>query len=361
MGSDALTRLLVRIVEEIRVSESEDLDREFLEVQEFVAAGEDVSHWRYLLGNAVAARRADICDFLLGQGLDGSEELYWLAFGHEDVPARLSLLKIFYRHGVRLSQEQNDSGDTSVHAAAECGQLEILKFLIEEMDGTCAFRQVNDLDWTPLHAAVAGGCLECARYLLEQGHDPNATAHVLRKDRLGWSILDKAVKEGKAEMVRLLLDWKADPDFPGWMWTSARDHAKGTPFEEMLAVPRLANPKFSPHRQEMERQLLVGQPEGSTIDWAGSQATGPVMQLRGDPLQAADQLHLVDPKGKTVRRGRLRFLILTPEQNLRAFWMEEEGVVPPYVWQELSEEQRSHLSMDRRNQEFRSFIDGSRS
>jgi ankyrin repeat protein len=341
------------------VSESQELEDAFLEVQEFVAAGEDVSHWQYLLGNAVSARREDICDFLLSCGLDGSEELYWLAFGREDVPARLSLLKLFRRHGVRVSQEQNDNGDTSVHAAAEYGQLEILRFLVEEMDGSCAFRQVNDLDWTPLHAAVAGGCLKCARYLLEQGHDPNATAHVLRDDRLGWSILDKAVKEGNAEMVQLLLDWKADPDFPGWMWTTARDHAKGTPFEEVLTIPHLANPKFSPHRKEIERQLLVGQPEGSSIDWAGSRPAGPVMQLRGDPVQAVDQLQLVDPEGKTILRGRFRFLILTPEQKLHAFWMEESGVVPPASWQQLSEEQRSHLRMDRRNQEFRSFLDGS--
>lgn len=356
-----MKRLPERFVEEIRVSESEELEKAFLEVQEFVAAGEDVSHWQYLMGNAVSARREDICDFLLSHGLDGSEELYWLAFGNQDVPARLNLLELFHRHGVRVSQEQNENGDTSVHAAAEYGQLEILKFLVERMDGRCAFRQVNDLNWTPLHAAVAGGCLECTRYLLEQGHDPNATAHVLRDDRLGWSILDKAVKDGKVEMVRLLLDWKADPDFPGWMWTTARHHAEGTLFEEMLAVPRLAKPKFSPHRKEIERQLLLGQPEGSSIDWAGSRAAGPVMQLRGDPLQAADQLQLVDPTGKTTLRGRFRFLILTPDQNLKAFWMEKEGVVPPAVWQELNEEQRSHLCMDPRNQEFRAFIDGSRS
>lgn len=98
-----------------------------------MAAGEDFRHWQYLLGNAVSARREDICYFLLGRGLDSSEELYWLAFGREDGPARLSLLKLFHRHGVRVSQEHNDNGDTSVHAAAEYGQLEILRFLVEEM------------------------------------------------------------------------------------------------------------------------------------------------------------------------------------------------------------------------------------
>lgn len=337
--------------------EAEDMEEAFLEAQEFAAIGEDVGHWEYLFDYATWDRREDICEFLLAHGVCGAPYLHALAYGEDQVELRLRLIKLFHRHGVTVPQERDESGDTSVHNAAWSGQLEILRYLVEEMDGRWAFTRVNDLDYTPLHAAVDKGSLECARYLLAQGHDPNATAHVLCEDKLGWSILDCAVKNGNEDMVRLLLEWKADPDFPGWMWTTARDHAEGTPFEALLAVPRLAKPKFTPHRQEIERQLLHGQPDGCQIDWNGSRPAGPVQQLRGDPLQAADELQLIGPDGQLVRRGKFRFLILTPEQDLRAFWMDESGTVPDEVWNGLSQEQRSHLSMDPRNQEFRQDLD----
>ena len=335
----------------------EELEEAFREAQEFAAIGKDVAHWAYLLEYAAWERNEEVCEFLVSRGVDGSPWLHALAYGNDQVELRLRLIKLFHRHGATVPQERTESGDTSVHKAAGSGQLEILRYLVEEMEGRCAFVKVNDLDQTPLHAAVGSGHLECARYLLEQGHDVNATAHVLCPDKLGWSILDRAVERRDEEMVRLLLEWRADPDFPGWMWTTARDEAEGTQFAEILAVPKLAGPKFTKHRLEIERQLLLREPAGASIDWRGSRAAGPVMQLRGDALQAADDLQVIGPNGELVRRGRFRFLILTPEQDLRCFWLDQDGIVPETTWNALTSEQRSHLVMDRRNAQFREDLD----
>ena len=125
----------------------------------------------------------------------------------------------------------------------------------------------------------------------------------------------------------------------------------------MLDIPHLAGPEFSPHCREIERQLVQDYPAGSSIDWLGSNGAGPVLQLRGDPLQAADNLQLVDPQGKTLLRGPFRFLILTPEQQLRAFWMQQEGIIADRTWNALTPEQRRHLVMDCRNQPFRDNLD----
>ncbi|MBS2038749.1 ankyrin repeat domain-containing protein [bacterium] len=335
----------------------EEIEEAFLEAKEFAAVGEDIRHWAFLLEHAAWERREDMLEFLLSHGMDGAPILHALAYGDDQPDLRLRLIKLCHRFGATVPLETSESGDTSVHSAAGSGQLEILKYLVEEMDGHAAFRKVNDLDRTPLHEAVANGRFDCAQYLLEMGHDPNATAHVLCDDQLGWSILHLAVKGGHDEMVRLLLDWRADPDFPGWMWTTARDAAAGTRFEEMLAVPRLARPKLTPHRAEIERQLLLGHPDGVSVNWRGSRPAGAVKQLRGQPLQGVDDLQLLDTNGEVVKRGRFRFLILTAEQDLRCFWLEQDGVVPDSILAGLTEDQRSDLVMDPRNSEFRADLD----
>ena len=61
--------------------------------------------------------------------------------------------------------------------------------------------------------------------------------------------------------------------------------------------------------------------------------------------------------GELVRRGRFRFLILTQEQDLRCFWLEQDGIVPDSTWGALTDEQRSHLAMDPRNGAFREDLD----
>jgi len=328
----------------------EDVENDFLQVQRAAAEGQDIRPWGYLLGNAVSDGREDICEFLLAHGLDGHEDFAWIPrYDQLGVPTQLSLLRLFHRHGVRVSQENPDDGQTSVHVAAQDGRLELLRYLVEEADGKSAFNRLNDLDWTPLHCAVHDGHLDCARYLLENGANPNAIAYLINPKRIGDTVLREA--KNNCEMIALLLEWGADPDFPGWMWVSASSEA---PLQPLFAVPALSSPQSSPHVAEIERQLLENAPPGSSIDWQGSQPSGPVVQLRGQPLQAADRVQLVDPQGKTVFRGQFRFLILTGEQQLRAFWIEQEGVIPEPIWNGLSEDQSFFVSADSRNQSFRS-------
>ena len=323
------------------------MEADYLLVQDLVAQGQDIKPWDYLLGNAASHGREDICQFLLSNGVDGHEHFAWLPH-YDQLPNQMDLLRLFCHYGVRVSRENPDDGETSMHHAALLGNLTVLRFLVEEAEGKSAFNVLNDLDWTPLHCAVHDGHLDCARYLLDQGADPNAIAYRLTPKRIGDTVLLEAA--GNDSMIALLLEWGADPDFPGWMWRSFRSKAGSHP---LLAIPRLDSPEASPHRAEIEQQLLESAPHGSSIDWQGCQPHGPVVQLRGQPLQAADRVQLVNPVGKIVWRGRFRFLILTGEQRLRAFFVDREGVIPQSIWQELCASQRFFVCSDVRNQDFR--------
>lgn len=117
----------------------EETEEAFLEAQEFAAIGEDVGHWEYLFDYAAWERREDICEFFLAHGIPGEPYLHALAYGEAQVELRLRLIKLFHRYGVLVPHDRQASGDTSVHHAAWSGQLEILRYLVEEMEGRWAF------------------------------------------------------------------------------------------------------------------------------------------------------------------------------------------------------------------------------
>jgi len=109
--------------------------------------------------------------------------------------------------GGSVGQERPEDGSTSVHRAAETGQLAALR-LLWQADGATARERYDFLGRTPLACAAAGGHLQCLQFLLQQGalvdnYDPR---------RRGLSALDEAVRFGHREAARLLLEWGADPD-----------------------------------------------------------------------------------------------------------------------------------------------------
>ena len=190
-----------------------------------------------------------------------------------------------------------------------------------------------------------------------------------RDDRIGYTPIADAVRRGNVPMTKLLLQYGADPDRPGWMWTTARHRLDDveepalSKLTKLLEVPPLKKLKVSKHVAEVERQLLAdlkhhGYPE-LTLSWRGSKVIGATVQVRGERLARFGNIRLCDERGEVVGRGEFGFLVLTVELEFRVFWSEIKlegktitpgnGTIPGHVWNALTEEQLSWLIMDSRN------------
>lgn len=307
------------------------------------------------LSQAVQQGHGEIVRLLLERGAQvdvrgwsGLSPLYWAAFG-----GKLEIARMLLEAGARVTQERSENEETSMHAAADKGDVDMLRLLLERGGGASALGVFDKpLDCTPLHLAIRSESVEAVQLLLEAGSDPDALSHITQLDTIGDPPLRHAVQSGNAAMVALLMQYGADPDRPGWWWNTARHDSEEQSEEirQLIAVPPLAHPSQSPHRDEIERQLRedarqYGLPDVE-FDWDRAEGTGEVYQLRGLPLQAAR--HPV---------GSWEFLALTVERELRAFWtrLREHSVagIPRHVWDALTEEQHSWLPMDGRNQRWR--------
>lgn len=76
------------------------------------------------------------------------------------------------QRGARVTCEEPDDGETSVHLASATGRVEVLEELLKA-DGKEALSKFDECGWTPLHLAVFYSQLECVRVLLSHGADPN--------------------------------------------------------------------------------------------------------------------------------------------------------------------------------------------
>ena len=100
------------------------------------------------------------------------------------------------------------SGKNPLHAAADSGNFEVVRTLIESRANP-AYINARDggLGWTPLHWAADGRYFKdgsLLRILLEHGADINAQTHG------GWTPLHRASNYGALEVVCLLLEHGAD-------------------------------------------------------------------------------------------------------------------------------------------------------
>jgi hypothetical protein len=114
-------------------------------------------------------------------------------------------------------------GDTALHAAAERGDTQVLRLLLDA-DGKRFLETYGMLSgWraTPLGVAAKFGHLNACRVLIDAGADVNAHDEL----SIGETPLSEAVQNQHADVVRLLLAAGADPDIPGWMQVSARERA----------------------------------------------------------------------------------------------------------------------------------------
>ena len=329
-----------------------------------------------LLSVAVIEQKLDVVEWLLEQGVDpndsdpyddGCSALWWVVLGRN-----WDLIRLLVKHGatVRSNVDSDQTDDTPLHQAADTGDDELVTFLVNEAKGRAAFEIFDVCDWSPLHSAINSGHLTTAKLLLDFGHDPNALVQVLHDDRIGCSPISLATRLGNAEMTALLLTYGADPDRPGWMWITARDQLDDleepalSKLSKLLEVPPLKKLKDSHHIAEVERQLLAdlshhGFPN-LNLSWKGSKVIGTTIQVGGDRLARFSNIRLCDQRDEVIGRGEFGFLVLTVELEFRVFWSELKiegekitpgnGTIPGHVWHALSEEQRSWLIMDSRNE-----------
>jgi len=126
------------------------------------------------------------------------------------------LVEILVEAGASVDAEQPEHESTSLHAASEHGNLEIVKFLLKA-NGESALNKFDYISRTPLMCAVDIGNIEIAKVLIEAGADVNAND----EPRIGNNALLVATMMENFEMARLLVDAGADPTLRGWMGISA--------------------------------------------------------------------------------------------------------------------------------------------
>ncbi len=105
----------------------------------------------------------------------------------------------------------NTDGMTALHFAAQNGNTEVVKYLIE--NGADIEAQDTILSRSPMHLAAENGNLDCVKYLAEQGAD------LLDKDSYGATALHYAAKNNRLDIIKYLVSKKMDytaKDVRGW-------------------------------------------------------------------------------------------------------------------------------------------------
>ena len=121
---------------------------------------------------------------------------------------RMDVIRFLLEHGADPHQ-RTSHGISALHKVARCRNLEVVRYLVEEL--RLDVNAKDPLGWTPLYLAALNDCTETARCLLEHGADVNA------RTRDGSTPLMAAAKEiledgQHSELVKLLLDAGAEVD-----------------------------------------------------------------------------------------------------------------------------------------------------
>jgi len=110
-----------------------------------------------------------------------------------------------------VDEDGKDEAKVSLHAAAEEGNIDTLKSLLERGVDINAHDTSNQ---TPLDRAAAKGNVDIVRLLIERG------AKVDSRDKRGWTPLHESSQYGQLEVSRVLLDHGADVNARNWIyWT----------------------------------------------------------------------------------------------------------------------------------------------
>lgn len=145
-----------------------------------------------------------------------SPPLYWAAAGNN-----LQIAQILVDAGATVEGELplSKEGETSLHVAAEQGNLAIVELLLTA-GGKATLNVFDYIDRTPLICAVDSNNTETVRVLIDARSDVNMVA---TQNRIGDPAIKHAVREARIEIIRLLLGAGADPRITGWMQCTAID------------------------------------------------------------------------------------------------------------------------------------------
>eukprot|EP01006_Ploeotia_vitrea_P003646 TRINITY_DN112988_c0_g1_i1.p1 TRINITY_DN112988_c0_g1~~TRINITY_DN112988_c0_g1_i1.p1 ORF type:complete len:746 (+),score=313.35 TRINITY_DN112988_c0_g1_i1:31-2268(+) len=116
---------------------------------------------------------------------------------------RLNVLT-WLRQKVLLSEVlRNKQGYNIMHVAAETGDMECLRFLLDACDTTVSLKMVNADKRLPVHVAAMNGHVDVVRTLLDAV--PEHDVNVCDESDRGDTLLTLAVREAKWEMARALV------------------------------------------------------------------------------------------------------------------------------------------------------------
>lgn len=210
-------------------------------VAEAIRRGADVNAlWddQTVLSAAVSIADVGLLRLLLSAGADpnrrnpdGTTALTWC--GDVELTRMLLDAGASARHEYHKQDYQPPRVEySSLHHAADDGDVERLRLLIERGDAACLLDTFGmaSLAWTPLHCAANEGHYEAAQLLIEAGANPN----LVDEDFLSYTAISLAADRDDLGMVRLLLTHGADPTLAIGLNSSALDIAR-----KHLAKPEL--------------------------------------------------------------------------------------------------------------------------
>jgi len=148
---------------------------------------------------ACAATRINLNQQDERKTFSGRSLLHWAVASQQP-----EMVKLLLDRGADLGlQSRSDRGAQPIHLAAESGQGDILRQLLEQ---GAALESRDYFKRTPLHRAIEAGQFEISQQLIAAGANPNA------RDRIGTTPLMLSTKQTDIKFIRLLMDSGADPD-----------------------------------------------------------------------------------------------------------------------------------------------------
>jgi ankyrin repeat protein len=141
-------------------------------------------------------------DWKIGTSVEREEQLLIaIARGDKEMVFKLNELKVSFIC-------ENSSGDRPLHLACQKGDLEMVKYLIQEKG--VSRQPLNNFKWSPLHIACINGSLSLIKYLVEEAYLETNTRDINLKTPIDLCTNPKAIKFLTDESERLENLRKAD-------------------------------------------------------------------------------------------------------------------------------------------------------
>ena len=134
----------------------------------------------------------------------------------------MDVVETLMEYDIINKEPTDENGETPMHIAAQYGQLEVVKLLMDE-DYDISKQPRNLYYDTPLHYAALNGRLEVVEFLMKQKNIENEP-----RDQSGQTPLHAAAKNGHLNVVKLLMKIMDDKQ--------PRDSQENTPLHEAVQI-----------------------------------------------------------------------------------------------------------------------------